>query len=57
MIVASAGLHSPGRLPKTTYTVGGLEDPEIRQMVCNIFEDGERAFEALAKRLRVAFAS
>lgn len=53
VIVATAGSHRPGELPRITYESGGLENPKIRQHVCNILEGGERAFRARAKRLRL----
>lgn len=55
VIVASAGSHQPGNLPTITYEAGGIENPRIRQAVCDIMEGGERAFRARAKRLRVEF--
>ena len=55
VIVAHAGAHRPGTLPKITYKSGGLENPEIRQLVCDILEGGRRAFEERAKRLRFTF--
>lgn len=36
VIVASAGGHRPGQLPETKYTSGSLENPTIRQQVCEI---------------------
>ncbi len=54
VIVASASDHQPGRLPTISYTSGGLENPAIRQSVCDILEGGRRAFEARARRLRLA---
>lgn len=53
VIVASAGPHRPGELPKITYESGGLENPLIRKRVCDILEGGERAFRARARRLRL----
>jgi energy-coupling factor transporter ATP-binding protein EcfA2 len=53
VIVASAGAHRRGKLPKITYAAGGLEDPEIRRKVCEILEGGEQAFRDRARRLRV----
>ena len=53
VIVAQCGPHRPGQLPVITYESGGLENPLIRQHVCNILEGGERAFKERAKRLRV----
>lgn len=53
VIVASAGQHAPGELPRLHYEMGGLEDVGIRSRVVDILEGGERAFKARAKRLRV----
>jgi hypothetical protein len=53
VIVASCGPHRPGQLPLITYDCGALENPRIREHVCNILEGGERAFKERAKRLRV----
>lgn len=52
VIVATAGPHRPGHLPEITYTSGGLENPEIREQVCEILEGGKTAFEERARRLR-----
>lgn len=54
VIVAQCGSHRPGQLPLITYESGSLENPLIRQHVCNILEGGERAFKERAKRLRVS---
>lgn len=53
ILVATAGPHSPGELPPITYQSGGLEDAEIRKLVCDILEGGEAAFKERARRLRV----
>ena len=42
--VATAG---PGALPDIHYSGGGLEDPRVRDPVCQYLEDGA---EALRKR-------
>jgi hypothetical protein len=55
VIVASAGPHRSDDLPEITYQGGGLEDPEIRQKVCEILEGGQQAFIERARRLRVDF--
>ncbi|MDS4055354.1 MAG: hypothetical protein FAZ92_01850 [Accumulibacter sp.] len=54
VIVAQCGPHQPGQLPPITYECGSLENPLIRQHVCDILEGGERAFKERAKRLRVS---
>lgn len=53
VIVANCGPHRPGRLPEITYQSGGLENPKIRRLVCEILEGGETAFRERARRLRV----
>lgn len=55
VIVAKCGPHRPGQLPVIAYESGSLENPQIRQHVCDILEGGERAFKERAKRLRVSF--
>ncbi|MBS4005545.1 MAG: AAA family ATPase [Afipia sp.] len=54
IIVATAGPHSPGELPPITYQSGGLEDADMRKLVCDILEGGEAAFKERARRLRVS---
>jgi len=54
VIVAQCGPHRPGMLPIISYQGGGLEDPAIRQSVCDILEGGQAAFRERAKRLRVS---
>lgn len=56
VIVASAGQHVRGDLPTITYTVGGIEEREIRVAVCDILEGGEQAFRERARRLRVSLS-
>lgn len=53
VIVASAAPSETGGLPSFTYMAGGLEDAEIRKVVCDILEGGETAFKERARRLRV----
>jgi hypothetical protein len=53
VIVANAGAHRPGGLPEMNYISGGLENPVIRQQVCEILEGGQHAFEERARRLRI----
>lgn len=52
-LVAQCGSHRPGQLPLIKYESGELENPLIRQHVCDILEGGERAFKERAKRLQV----
>jgi hypothetical protein len=56
IIVAEAQPHGPGELPPIQYTSGGLEEANIRKVVCDILEGGERAFKERARRLRVHLA-
>lgn len=53
VIVAKCGPHRSGNLPEITYTSGGLENGDIRRLVCEILEGGEAAFRERARRLRV----
>lgn len=53
VIIAEAGPHASGGLPRITYTSGGLETQSIRKSVCDILEGGEAAFQARARRIRV----
>ena len=53
IIIAEAGPHPHDALPPITYVSGGLENAEIRKMVCDILEGGEGAFQERARRLRV----
>nr|WP_267874829.1 AAA family ATPase [Telluria antibiotica] len=53
IIVANANPAEGGQLPSFCYTAGGLEDAEIRKVVCDILEGGEKAYRERARRLRV----
>ncbi|MEJ7592480.1 MAG: TrlF family AAA-like ATPase [Planctomycetaceae bacterium] len=53
IIVADAGPHPSGGLPRISYVAGGLENAAIRKAVCDILEGGEAAFRERARRLRV----
>jgi hypothetical protein len=53
VIVASSGPHRLGGLPEISYLSGGLENPVIRDEVCEILEGGKPAFEERARRLRI----
>lgn len=44
VIVASSERTSPEALPTISYVSGGLENMNIRKLVCQILEGGERAF-------------
>lgn len=55
IIIANSSPAQAGDLPAFTYTAGGLEDADIRKVVCDILEGGERAYRARARRLRVRF--
>lgn len=56
VIIASAGAHVPGGLPNLSYLSGGLENPAVREEVCEILEGGKPAFEERARRLRIRLA-
>lgn len=56
VIIASAGAHVPGGLPTLSYLSGGLENPAVRDEVCEILEGGKPAFEERARRLRIRLA-
>ena len=56
IIVADVGAQSVGGLPPITYKSGGLDEAEIREIVCDTLEGGEEAFRERAKRLRIALA-
>lgn len=51
VVVASCGPLEEGRLPEFSYQSGGLEDPNIRLLVCEILEGGAEAFRQRARRL------
>lgn len=53
VIVASASPAQDGGLPVIGYTMGSLENPEIRRSVCAILEGGERAFLERERRYRL----
>lgn len=44
VVVASADRHGAGLLPRFSYIAGGLEEPAIRERVCEILEGGREAF-------------
>lgn len=54
IVIASRGAHKPDALPHIAYRSGGLENPIIREAVCNILEGGEAAFLDRARRLRIS---
>ena len=54
IIVAHVGPQSADGLPSITYRSGGLDEEEIRKIVCDILEGGEEAFRDRARRLRIA---
>ena len=57
VIVAKATQSPEGGLPNLTYQSGSLENPEIRGLVCELLEGGERAFLEREKRYRLKWAS
>jgi hypothetical protein len=52
VIVASSKPAEPGRLPEISYECGSIENPSIRQKVCEILEGGKRAFLERERRYR-----
>lgn len=55
IIIAEAGPQRADALPEISYKSGGLENVDIRKLVCDILEGGEEAFKERARRLRVKF--
>ena len=56
VIVAHCDSLEEGRLPELRYVGGGLEDPEIRRLVCEVLEGGAEAFRQRALRLGLDLA-
>ena len=54
IVVAHVGPQPAEGLPAFTYRSGGLDEVEMRKVVCDILEGGERAFRDRARRLRIA---
>lgn len=57
VVIASRGAHKSDALPHIAYMSGGLENPSIREAVCNILEGGETAFLDRARRLRIPLSN
>ncbi|MFJ2758928.1 TrlF family AAA-like ATPase [Nocardioides sp. NPDC087217] len=53
VIVASCEGLEEGKLPRLSYEAGGLENPQIRQAVCEVLEGGADAFRQRARRLHI----
>lgn len=53
VIVATSVQTAGEGLPEISYTSGSLENPDIRSMVCEILEGGERAFLERERRYRL----
>jgi len=53
VIVASSARRRGAGLPEIAYETGSLENPEIRGLVCQILEGGERAFLERERRYRL----
>lgn len=53
VIVASAERAVANSLPLISYKTGSLENPDIRRLVCQILEGGERAFIDRERRYRL----
>jgi energy-coupling factor transporter ATP-binding protein EcfA2 len=54
VIVATATRRSPDRLPDITYTAGGLEDPMLRNTICDLLEGGQDAFRKRSERYGIS---
>jgi len=57
VIIARCKSLAEGRLPDVTYQSGGLEQPDIREAVCQVLEGGADAFRQRARRLRIEVES
>jgi hypothetical protein len=53
VIVASSTPNPGGGLPTIAYESGSLENPKIRDAVCDILEGGKRAFLERERRYRL----
>lgn len=53
VIVASSEPNPAGGLPNVTYRCGSIENPRIRNVVCEILEGGEQAFLDRERRYRL----
>lgn len=53
VVVATSSPSVDGGLPTISYESGGLENPRIRRLVCDILEGGERAFLERERRYRL----
>ena len=54
IIVAHVGPQPTKGLPAFTYRSGGLDEADMRKVVCDILEGGEKAFRDRARRLRIS---
>jgi predicted ATP-dependent endonuclease of OLD family len=53
-VIVATSVQSAGEgLPEISYRGGSLENPDIRSMVCDILEGGERAFLERERRYRL----
>jgi energy-coupling factor transporter ATP-binding protein EcfA2 len=55
VIVAESVQGAEGALPTISYRSGSLENPEIRALVCQVLEGGERAFLERERRYRLSW--
>ena len=53
VIIATARQSDVGGLPTISYRSGSLENAEIRTLVCQLLEGGERAFLERERRYRL----
>ncbi len=51
VIIAHSDSFEEGRLPNLRYMTGGLENPAVRELVCQVLEGGAEAFRQRARRL------
>ncbi|MCH8112182.1 MAG: ATP-binding protein [Proteobacteria bacterium] len=53
VIIADSRQTEDGGLPTISYWSGSIENPEIRTLICQLLEGGERAFLEREKRYRL----
>ena len=53
VIVANCDMLEEAKLPRLSYKAGGLENPDIRDAVCEVLEGGAEAFRQRARRLHI----
>ena len=53
IIIAESEKKVSSEIPTISYTIGALENKDIRELACKILEGGREAFRNRAKRLRI----